>query len=70
VPTHGLAQDKGRIMAQRPRSESVSGLIVYWRNNSREAASQYQELLEASGLRLGRIVPTTGPMSVIEATRA
>jgi len=33
-------------------------------------ATEFKELLEKSGFKLTRIIPTKGPMSIVEAVKA
>ena len=42
-------------------------MLVFVDGQERTAA-QYRELLQRSGFHLNRIVPTTSPFSIIEAT--
>jgi hypothetical protein len=53
----------------RAKMSDVLMLLVF--DGARErTVGQYRDLLEGTGWQLERVVPSPGPMSVVEATRS
>jgi hypothetical protein len=53
----------------RARMSDVLMLLMF--DGARERTlAQYRDLLDATGWRLERVVPSPGPMSVVQASRA
>jgi hypothetical protein len=53
----------------RAKMSDVAMLLLFGGGRER-TAGEFRELLERTGWRLERVVPSPGPMSIIEASRS
>lgn len=55
------------LLWHTPRLEADMTMLMSFGDGKERDEAQTQVLLEAAGFRMGRLVPTTGVMSIIEA---
>jgi hypothetical protein len=76
---HSAMNEKGKVLIiemvvpegdEPSPSKALDLLMLVMEGGKERTKDEYQRLLEASGFRLSRMVPTKSPYSVIEGERA